>query len=190
MQRPQTLRATGKAHPERPSASPLQAMTSALHAQRSARRRRRRTSRLRHTTHAAREMQRCGVASCCAQYTRCCALRTAYTIHAACRVAMCTAHRCILQRAHCCILQHVVLHPTRRAAGVQHRACCRIQHPMFKSCSYIMQHNAPLAACDIDRATCRLKPYSNEHHAELQHYAVCTACVLHATRTTPRTTCG
>ena len=48
----------GKAHLERPSASPLQATTAALHAWRRARGRGRRTSRLQHTVRAVREMQR------------------------------------------------------------------------------------------------------------------------------------
>ena len=101
----------GKAHPERPSASPLQATTAALHAWRRARGRGRRTSRLQHTVRAVREMQRAALH------------RAAHSIHGA---AHC-AHRA--RSTPCCNEQHGVLRPATRGAatcspttGNQHRS--------------------------------------------------------------------
>jgi hypothetical protein len=68
-QRRRTQRGTGKPHLERPSASPLQATTSALHARRSARWRRLRALLLQHDACGKRKAT-CDVASNRAQLTR------------------------------------------------------------------------------------------------------------------------
>ena len=139
-----------KAHPERPSASPLQATTSAMHAWRAARERRRRTSRLQHLTCRERNAT-CGVASSCAQHTRCCALLHAVLQRATRRVATCNTACCDLQRAvlqpatrqpanstdpgyH---LQQSELQPATRCVARRAATCntpsCNLQHPVLQS---------------------------------------------------------
>ena len=132
----------------------------------------------------------CGVASCCAQHTRCCALRTPCTQHAVSqratrRVATCNARCCNLQTDNLQPapmnrnLQHVMMQDATRRCSIP---CCKVQHDVLQ----VATSNTPHPTCDIDHAACNMlccTPCCNVHHAVLQHSAVCTACsMLRATR--------